>query len=141
MVKTQWWIHVQNSTEEVQSVAATPPASPYSSQVSCGTTAGSFPFSALELLSPSTEDHVLDYALSFRRNKNEGQLVLLSDDITLKIKAMAEVTNYQLQCSFRLSSYSYYSSKDGCGTGWPEKRTARHESGPHFFGKSTSKHE
>ncbi|XP_021760453.1 FHA domain-containing protein PS1-like [Chenopodium quinoa] len=93
MVKTKWWIHVQNSTEEQRSVAITPPASPYS-QVSCGTAAGSFSFSALEfrpeLLSPSTEDHVLDYALSFRKNKNDGQLVLLSNDITLKIKAMAE---------------------------------------------------
>lgn len=87
MVKTQWWIHVQNSTEEGRPAAPTPPASPYS---------GSFAISALEffspeILSPTIEDHVLDYALSFRRNKNDGQLVLLSNDITLKIKAMAEV--------------------------------------------------
>ncbi|XP_021849410.1 FHA domain-containing protein PS1 [Spinacia oleracea] len=111
MVKTQWWIHVQNSTEEVQSVAATPPASPYSSQVSCGTTAGSFPFSALELLSPSTEDHVLDYALSFRRNKNEGQLVLLSDDITLKIKAMAEGIICETAEDFRESLVNPFSER------------------------------
>jgi len=94
MEKTQWWIHVQSSIEEGRPVAPTPPASPQS-HFSFGT-ATSVPFSAFEsraeILSPTAEDHVLDYALCFRRAQNDGQLVLLSNDITLKIKAMAEVS-------------------------------------------------
>ncbi|KAJ8445163.1 hypothetical protein Cgig2_029535 [Carnegiea gigantea] len=92
MEKTQWWIHVQSSMEEGHPVAPTPPASPQS-HFGFGT-ATSVPFSSFEsraeILSPTAEDHVLDYALCFRRAQNDGQLVLLSNDVTLKIKAMAE---------------------------------------------------
>ncbi|KMT20061.1 hypothetical protein BVRB_1g000800 [Beta vulgaris subsp. vulgaris] len=107
MVKTQWWIHVQNSTEEGRPAAPTPPASPYS---------GSFAISSLEffspeILSPTIEDHVLDYALSFRRNKNDGQLVLLSNDITLKIKAMAEGIICETAEDFRESLVNPFSER------------------------------
>ena len=47
----------------------------------------------MELVSPAAEDHILDCALLHRKMSHEGQLVLLSNDITLKIKAMAEVIN------------------------------------------------
>ncbi|KAL2928701.1 FHA domain-containing protein PS1 [Bienertia sinuspersici] len=113
MVRTQWWIHVQNSMEEEQPVAPTPPASPYS-QVSYGTT-GSFTFSALEsqplLLSPTVEDHVLDYAISFKKNKNDGQLILLSNDVTLKIKAMAEGIICETAEEFRESLVNPFSER------------------------------
>ncbi|KAM5562046.1 hypothetical protein ABKV19_017321 [Rosa sericea] len=99
MVKTNWWIHVQSSLEDGRLIAPTPPASPQSlfSENSWGLTSGttsSFPFlrswSSMELVSPAAEDHILDCALLHRKMSNEGQLVLLSSDITLKIKAMAE---------------------------------------------------
>lgn len=90
MVRTPWWIHVQSSMEEGRHIAPTPPASPQSrfSQGSegfpCGT--GSF----LEIVSPTAEDHILEYALSYRKMNRDGQLILLTNDVTLKIKAMSE---------------------------------------------------
>ncbi|KAL6007694.1 hypothetical protein ACLOJK_033195 [Asimina triloba] len=98
MVKTMWWIHVQSSAESV-ATAPTPPASPQS-RLSSGTvelpagTTSSVPFSSygslMEIVSPTAEDHILECALLFKRIKEDGQLVLLSNDVALKIKAMAE---------------------------------------------------
>ncbi|KAH8490206.1 hypothetical protein H0E87_022651 [Populus deltoides] len=99
MVTTPWWIHVQSSMEEGRHIAPTPPASPQSrfSQGSegfpCGTVS-SVPFPAhgsfLEIVSPTAEDHILEYALSYRKMNRDGQLILLTNDVTLKIKAMSE---------------------------------------------------
>lgn len=99
MVRTPWWIHVQSSMEEGRHIAPTPPASPQSrfSQGSegfpCGT-GSSVPFPAhgsfLEIVSPTAEDHILEYALSYRKMNRDGQLILLTNDVTLKIKAMSE---------------------------------------------------
>lgn len=81
MINTKWWIHVQSSEEEASTVPPTPPATP----------ASLFSYdSLLDIVSPTAEDHILEYALSFRKINNV-QLVLLSDDVTLKIKSMAEV--------------------------------------------------
>lgn len=99
MVKTNWWIHVQSSMEDGRLIAPTPPVSPesLSSDKSWGFPSGatsSLPFSRwslMDLVSPTAEDHILDCALLHRKMKNDGQLVLLSNDVTLKIKAMAEV--------------------------------------------------
>lgn len=102
MVRTPWWIHVQSSMEEGRHIAPTPPASPQSrfSQGSegfpCGT--GSF----LEIVSPTAEDHILEYALSYRKMNRDGQLILLTNDVTLKIKAMSEVRGYQLSPCLRI---------------------------------------
>lgn len=92
MVKSKWWIHVQSTTEE-----GGPPATPQSlfSEGSVGNPFGT-PFSArggglMEIASPTAEDHILDCALIFKKIKRDGQLVLLSNDVTLKMKAMAEV--------------------------------------------------
>lgn len=102
MVKTKWWIHVQSSAEDGRLIAPTPTASPQSlfSENNWGFTSGttsSFPYlrcrSSMELVSPAAEDHILDCALLHRKMSRERQLVLLSNDITLKIKAMAEVIN------------------------------------------------
>lgn len=103
MVEKPWWIHVQSSAEDLRLTAPTPPASPRSpfSQGSggfCyGTTTSSLPFlshgSSMEIASPTTEDHILECSLLCRKTMSDGQLVLLSDDVTLKIKAMAEVKN------------------------------------------------
>lgn len=99
MVQARWWIHVQSSEEGVPPV--TPPATPQStytegsSQSLFWRTTSSIQSitqrSFMEALSPTPEDHILDCALHFRRGVNHGQLVLISDDVSLKIKAMAEV--------------------------------------------------
>ncbi|GAV79798.1 FHA domain-containing protein/PIN_4 domain-containing protein [Cephalotus follicularis] len=85
-IKTSWWIHVQSSVEEGRPITPTPPASFQFSEGS-----GVFPCGSLnEIATPTAEDQILDCAILFRKMKNDGQLVLLSKDITLKIKAMAE---------------------------------------------------
>lgn len=103
MVKTKWWIHIQSSVEEGRPIAPTPPASPQSQfsigsgRFHCGTPIWG-PFSSrtslTEIVSPTSEDHILDYALVFRKMKDDRRLILLSNDVTMKIKAMAEVTIY-----------------------------------------------
>ncbi|XP_050364166.1 FHA domain-containing protein PS1 [Argentina anserina] len=99
LVKTNWWIHVQSSQEDGRLTAPTPPASPQSlfsenSREPTSGTTSSFSYlrrwSSMGLASPTAEDHILDCALSHRKRSNEGHLVLLSNDITVKIKAMAE---------------------------------------------------
>lgn len=94
MVKTNWWIHIHN-LEEGMSVAPTPPAFPQSHHITEGSTScGPFSLftSSTEIASPTAEDHILDAALRYKNTMNGKRLVLLSNDITLKIKAMAEVT-------------------------------------------------
>lgn len=102
MVEKSWWIHVQSSAEDGRLTAPTPPASPQSpfSQGSGGffcRATSSLPFlshgNLMEILSPTTEDHIIECSLLYQKTMSDGHLVLLSDDVTLKIKAMAEVTN------------------------------------------------
>lgn len=103
MVEFGLWIRIQSSAEDVRLTAPTPPASPQtqfssgSGWSSCDETMTSLPFprrmSLAELISPTTEDHILECALMCRRANSDRRVVLLSDDVTLKIKAMAEVTS------------------------------------------------
>ncbi|CAL9763461.1 unnamed protein product [Musa acuminata subsp. burmannicoides] len=97
MVKTNWWIHVQSSAETM-TVAPTPPVSPRT-------------LSLPEIDSPSAEDHILDCALSFKKAKRDGQLVLLSNSITLKIKAMAEGLPCETPKEFRESLVNPFSKR------------------------------
>ena len=108
MVQTRWWIHVQSSEEGVAPV--TPPATPQSPYTE-GRSQSLFwrtssiqsikQRSFMEALSPTPEDHILDCALYFRRGVKHGQeLVLISDDVTLKIKSMAEVPLSSTQVFF-----------------------------------------
>lgn len=90
MANTKWWIHIQSSMEEHRLIAPTLPASPQTQFVE-ESWAFPGPNSSKDIASPTVEDHSLDCALLCRRKENEGQLVLLSDDITLKIKSMAKV--------------------------------------------------
>ncbi|KAB1220679.1 hypothetical protein CJ030_MR3G009371 [Morella rubra] len=120
MVKTKSWIHVQSSSEEERMIAPTPPASAPSSysddseQFPYGT-ASSMPISILgspsEIVSPTAEDHILDCALLYRKIKNDGRLVLLSDDVTLKIKAMAEGLVSETAREFRESLVNPFSER------------------------------
>ncbi|GLJ32807.1 hypothetical protein SUGI_0660640 [Cryptomeria japonica] len=41
-------------------------------------------------MSPTAEDHILECALLYERLPNGGRVVLLSNDVAIKIKAMAE---------------------------------------------------
>ncbi|CAF2043837.1 unnamed protein product [Brassica napus] len=89
-VNTKWWIQLQSPLEETKATAPTPPVTPQSNGFA-------FPFSlqwnnyALEIDSPTSEDEVLECALLYRNHNNiDEKLVLLSNDITLKIKAMSE---------------------------------------------------
>ncbi|WCJ44115.1 forkhead-associated (FHA) domain-containing protein [Euphorbia peplus] len=112
MVKTEWWIHVQNSVEEVKSIALTPPATPVS-QLLEGSEV--FPFLAhgtpMGLVSPTAEDHILDCALLYRKVKNDRQLALLSSNATLKIKAMAEGLICETAQEFRDSLVNPFSER------------------------------
>lgn len=90
VVKTNWWIKIQSSADEGRLIAPTPPASPQSQFSEDSVTSLSYQ-KCMEIASPTLEDHILDFALLYRRNQN-GQLVLLSEDIPLKIKCMAEVS-------------------------------------------------
>lgn len=94
MVKTNWWIHIQSSAE-LTAVPPTPPASPLPPNSDGFASWGAFSWhtSLSEIVSPAAEDHILDYSLLYRK-MNGGQLVLLSNDVTLKIKAIAEVEHY-----------------------------------------------
>ncbi|KAG5062429.1 hypothetical protein AAZX31_02G070700 [Glycine max] len=90
MVKSNRWIHIQSSVDEGRLIAPTPPASPQAQFSEESWTSLSPQKFSTEIASPTVEDHILDFALLYRRNKNDGQLVLLSEDVTLKIKCMAE---------------------------------------------------
>lgn len=103
MASTTSWIHVQSSAEESRLVPPTPPASsaPWFSEEKGTIPVGSIPFSPYtlqEIVTPTAADHILESALFFKQTMN-GQLVLLSDDVTLKIKAMAEVSSSICLCT------------------------------------------
>lgn len=113
MVNLKWWIHVQRSMEEGMSVAPTPPATPrcifgdVSETFSAATPGGS----VMDIISPTTEDHVLESALFYRKTNPNGQLVLLSNDISLKIKAMAEGILCETAQEFRESLVNPFSDR------------------------------
>ncbi|XP_021300133.1 FHA domain-containing protein PS1 [Herrania umbratica] len=120
MVKTKWWIQVQSTLEEGVAIAPTPPATPRSQfrEGSVGNLFGttwSAPLSSrgslMDIASPTTEDHILDCALLFRKMKSDGQLILLSSDITLKIKAMAEGLICETVQEFRESLVNPFSER------------------------------
>ncbi|CAM6083421.1 unnamed protein product [Calypogeia fissa] len=101
MVRLPSWIHVQSNLE-TRPVKATPPVSP---------TAGAFTqFS--DLMSPTNEDHVLECALIFAALKaHYGKVALLTRDVALQIKAMAEGLVSESAPEFCESLLSPYSSR------------------------------
>ncbi|CAI9787015.1 unnamed protein product [Fraxinus pennsylvanica] len=116
MENAEGWIHVQSLAEERRPVAPTPPSSPLSwfGEEKSVFSIGSSPFSPCsiqEIVTPTTEDHILECALFFKRIRNEGQLVLLSDDVTLKIKAMSEGVICETAEEFRNSLVNPFSDR------------------------------
>ncbi|KAL0314208.1 UNVERIFIED_CONTAM: FHA domain-containing protein PS1 [Sesamum angustifolium] len=114
MAVAKWWIHIQSSADESQLIPPTPPASPHWSSEDKGAfPVGSIsfsPYSLQEIVTPTATDHILECALFFKQTRKNGQLVLLSDDVTLKIKAMAEVSCETAQ-EFRGSLVNPFSSR------------------------------
>ncbi|MCD7454157.1 hypothetical protein HAX54_023697 [Datura stramonium] len=118
MVNAKSWIHVQSCAEETRAVAPTPPATaPLSlfSEENGLFPVGSLQFSPhgglMEVASPTAEDHILEYALFFKRTNRNEQLVLLSNDLTMKIKAMAEGLNCETAEEFRESLVNPFSDR------------------------------
>ncbi|KAG8088885.1 hypothetical protein GUJ93_ZPchr0011g28263 [Zizania palustris] len=98
MEKESWWIHVQSSSEMLP-VPPTPPATPTTlcndedreiSAVTFNPIAFFSLRSFTDVVSPKTEDHILDCALLFNKLRSNQNIVILSNSIALKIKAMAE---------------------------------------------------
>ncbi|GKV32316.1 hypothetical protein SLEP1_g40931 [Rubroshorea leprosula] len=115
MVKTKWWIHVQSSAEEGQQILPTPPASPqfqFNESSDCILSETTSAITSLaEIASPTAEDHVLDSALRFRTMEIDGQLILLSNEVTMKIKAMAEGLLCETAQEFRESLVNPFSDR------------------------------
>ncbi|CAN4081409.1 unnamed protein product [Withania somnifera] len=118
MVNAKSWIHVQSCAEETRAVAPTRPATALLSLFSEGN--GMFPVGSLqfsphggliEFASPTVEDHILEYALFFKITYRNGELVLLSNDLTMKIKAMAEGLNCETAEEFRESLVNPFSER------------------------------
>ncbi|MED6147133.1 hypothetical protein PIB30_041237 [Stylosanthes scabra] len=109
MVKTRWWIHVRSSMEEERLIAPTPPASPPDTQFN--EESWTFPAWIMEIASPTAEDQILDFALAYKRRQNDGQLVLISEDVTLKIKSMAEGLLCEPAQEFRASLVNPFSDR------------------------------
>ncbi|KAL1543924.1 FHA domain-containing protein PS1-like isoform X1 [Salvia divinorum] len=116
MASTAWWIHVQSSAEESRLVPPTPPAAAsarWFSEEKCAFSACSIPFSPYtlqEIVTPTAADHILESAILFKQAM-DGQLVLLSDDVTLKIKSMAEGVICETAREFRGSLVNPFSAR------------------------------
>ncbi|KAI5399948.1 FHA domain-containing protein PS1 [Lathyrus oleraceus] len=65
----------------------------------------------LDCAFPIVEDQILDCALQYRRKDNAGQLVLLSDDINLKIKSMVKGLLCETVEQFRRSLVNPFSER------------------------------
>lgn len=97
------WIHVQSSGEFVH-VAITPPVSPSLYR-------GPHPYvSESDMMSLSPHDHVLECAL-FQQTKPDGRVAILTDDTTLRIKALAESLVVDTAINFCDSLLNPYSDR------------------------------
>ncbi|CAN0928242.1 FHA domain-containing protein PS1 [Linum grandiflorum] len=109
--ESDWWIHVQSSVE--LSPLSTPPAS--SPEAGPASKRWYSPFSAsnnVEMASPRPEDHVLSSALLYKKLHRDGkQVVLISKDENLKIKATAEGLICETAQEFRSSLVNPFSER------------------------------
>ncbi|KAK4375258.1 hypothetical protein RND71_005935 [Anisodus tanguticus] len=117
MLNAKSWVHVQSCVEETRPMAPTPPAmappclfSEENSIFPVSSVLSSPRWGLAEIVSPTSEDHILECAL-FKRTNRDGQLVLLSNDLTMKIKAMAEGLNCETAEDFRESLVNPFSGK------------------------------
>ncbi|KAK7357097.1 hypothetical protein VNO80_16380 [Phaseolus coccineus] len=105
--KTRWWIHIQSSMEECSPTLSASPQTQFVEE------SWAFPGFSIsnKCASPAVEDHILDCALQYRRKENVGQLVLLSHDVTLKIKSMAKGLLCETVQQFRQSLANPFSER------------------------------
>ncbi|XP_017244092.2 FHA domain-containing protein PS1 [Daucus carota subsp. sativus] len=114
MKNTNWWIHIESLMEEGRHL--TPALSLSTTEIEMeDLTFSSASFSAslslLEIVSPTPGDHILECALLNRGMKNGENLVILSDDVSLKIKAMAEGIICEAAEEFRDSLVNPFSDR------------------------------
>ncbi|KAL6512100.1 hypothetical protein OROGR_021697 [Orobanche gracilis] len=115
MAVAKWWIRVQSSAEEGKLIPPTPPASSthWLGEDMWRSSIGSTPFSPCilqEIATPTAGDHILEAAFYYKRVRKYGQLVLLTDDVTLKIKAMSEGVLCETAQGFRHSLVNPFST-------------------------------
>ncbi|QCE07987.1 nuclear inhibitor of protein phosphatase 1 [Vigna unguiculata] len=103
MEKTSWWIHIME--EECRLTVPTLSASPQTQFVE-----ESWAFPGFTT-SPAVEDNILEFALQYRKKENVGQLVLLSHDVTLKVKSMAKGLLCETVQQFRQSLANPFSER------------------------------
>ncbi|KAJ7145219.1 hypothetical protein O6H91_22G010000 [Diphasiastrum complanatum] len=139
MVKLPSWIHVQSSSE-TRPVGITPPVSPALSLQNFSQYG-----SAIDLLSPTNDDHILDCALLFANSVSDGQVVLLTKDTALKIKAMAEgllSENATKFCECLINPYSDRFLWAGSSTAlrpvWSDKSGLRNKSSSSIISNSNN---
>ncbi|KAI4389382.1 hypothetical protein MLD38_001613 [Melastoma candidum] len=104
MVTTPWWIRVQTKPEEERSIAPTPPTSPCSTDMSIWG-------NQCEINSPTSEDHILEHALLLSRTQADRRVILISNDVTMKIKAMAEGMICETAQEFQTSLVNPFSDR------------------------------
>ncbi|KAL9683840.1 hypothetical protein QQ045_021267 [Rhodiola kirilowii] len=129
LVNTKWWIHVQSFFEEVRHLAPTPPASPklhnsyHQTGIKSWKTLPIFR-SFSEVPSPKAEDHILEYALQQMRSINDNErIVILSNDTSLRIKAMAEGLICETATEFRDTLVNPFSERFLWSESSPRGRT------------------
>lgn len=102
MLRLPSWIHVQNSGEIVH-VAMSPPVSPSLYR-------GLHSYVCESAMMHPLHDHVLECAL-FQQTMPDGRVAILTDDTTLKIKALAESLVVDTAVNFSDSLLNPYSSR------------------------------
>ncbi|KAG0575245.1 hypothetical protein KC19_VG329800 [Ceratodon purpureus] len=130
MLEMSSWIHVQSSAETVH-VAMTPPVSPSIYSRGFQPHAGES-----DLLQPTLHDHVLECAL-FQQTMPIGRVAILTDDTTLKIKALAEGLEVDTATSFSDSLLNPYSERFVYSGSTPVGRSSGRLEEKHSDGFST----
>uniref|UniRef100_A0A7N0UZV8 PIN domain-containing protein n=1 Tax=Kalanchoe fedtschenkoi TaxID=63787 RepID=A0A7N0UZV8_KALFE len=114
MVKTEWWIHIECSSEEEKHLAPTPPASPWQqhSSLALGHWSWTPSFIFRNFVPSSKAEDVLQCALHHSSFMDSGgKVVILSDDFAIKIKAMAEGLTCEAASEFRKSLINPFSDR------------------------------
>lgn len=117
MLKSPSWIHVQSPGETVH-VAMTPPVSPSIYSRGLHSYVGES-----DLMHPTLHDHVLECAL-FQKRKPDVRVAILTDDIALKIKALAEDIVVDTAINLSDSLLNPYSNRFVYAGSTPVLRTA-----------------
>uniref|UniRef100_A0A7N1A7R0 PIN domain-containing protein n=1 Tax=Kalanchoe fedtschenkoi TaxID=63787 RepID=A0A7N1A7R0_KALFE len=116
MEKTEWWIHIQSSSVEEKHLTQPPPASPrqqhYSLDLGNWRWASSSVFRSFKNVPSFKAEDVVQCALQLASGMDcEGKVAILSDDLALKTKAMAEGLTCETASEFRNSLINPFSGR------------------------------